>query len=114
MSKRSRERMADENGGLTARLRTIRDLNKISATRERRRASIQQIVSALVAAGYVSLDERAKALGVNRSTAWNIISARNKLGRLNAKTTARILANSETPETVRILVRRYLDEESVE
>jgi hypothetical protein len=60
------------------------------------------------------LSLRAKALGVHRSTAWTIISARNQLGRLNAKTIGRILANSETPETVRTLVLRYLDEERVE
>jgi hypothetical protein len=114
MSKSSRDRIAPQTGGLTARLKSIRDLNKINAARERRRASIQEIVNALVAAGYLSLDKQAKALGVHRSTAWTIIGARNKLGRLNAKTIGRILANSETPETVRTLVLRYLDEERVE
>ena len=94
-------------GNLTTRLETIREIN---AAYERRRTSIQQIVNALVAAGHVSLDEQAKVLGVHRSTAWTIVKNKHKLGRLSAKTTSRILANPETPPTVRSVVLRYLTE----
>ena len=54
---------------------------------------IQPIVNALIAAGYSSLDNQARALGLNRSTAWTIIKNKHKLGRLNIKTTQRILEN---------------------
>jgi hypothetical protein len=76
----------------------------------RRRTSIQQVVNALVAAGHVSLDEQAKALGVHRNTAWTIVKNKHKLARLLAKTTSRILANPETPPTLRAVVLRYLTE----
>jgi hypothetical protein len=68
-----------------------------------------RISQALIASGYVSLDEQAKALGVNRSTAWVIINNKHKLGRLSAKTIDRILSNPQTPPSVRMLVRQYVD-----
>jgi hypothetical protein len=71
---------------------------------------IQHISEALIASGYTSLDRQAKALGVNRSTAWTIIKTKHKLGRLSAKTTKRILANPETPPPVRAVVQQYLAE----
>jgi hypothetical protein len=60
------------------------------------------ISGALIAAGYTSLDEQAKALGLGGSTAWVIVKNKHKIGRLSAKTINRILANPETPATVRI------------
>ena len=73
---------------------------------------LQRISEALIASGYTSLDEQAKALGINRSTAWTIIKTKHKLGRLSTKTTERILANPATPASVRALVQRYLAERS--
>ena len=73
---------------------------------------LQDIGDALVAAGYTSLDEQAKALGVTRSTAWNIVNGKNKLDRLARKTTKRILADPETPPSVRAIIRQYLAERS--
>ena len=62
--------------------------------------TLRDISEALVACGYTKLDQQAKALGVNRSTAWTIIKTKHKLGRLSTKTTKRILANSVTPSAV--------------
>jgi hypothetical protein len=74
--------------------------------------SLRHIAEALIACGYTSLDEQAKALGLNRSTAWTIVKAKHKLGRLSAKTSRRILANPTLPARVREVVRQYLDERS--
>ena len=74
---------------------------------------IQHIREALVASGYTSLDQQAKALGIHRSTAWTIIKATHKLGRLSRKTTVRILA-IPTPHSVhRAVIQQYLAERSV-
>ena len=74
---------------------------------------LQQIREALVQSGYTKLDQQAKALGVHRSTAWTIIKTRHKLGRLSAKTTQRILANPDTPPSVRSVIQKYLAERSL-
>ena len=59
------------------------------------------------------MDDQAKALGVHRSTAWTIVKTKHKLGYLNAKTTERMLANSELPPRVRAVVQRYLAERRI-
>jgi hypothetical protein len=73
---------------------------------------LHHISEALVASGYTTLDDQAKALGIHRSTAWTIIKTKHKLGRLSTKTTKRILANPATPASVRAIVQRYLAERS--
>lgn len=73
---------------------------------------IQHIADALIASGYTSLDEQARALGVNRSTAWTIVKAKHKLGRLSTKTSRSILANPELPARVRAVMQQYLTERS--
>jgi len=71
---------------------------------------VQPLVNALLAAGYGSLDQQANALGIHRSTAWTIIKNKHKLGCLNQATVSRILTNSGTPQSVRLLVEHYLNE----
>ena len=71
---------------------------------------LQQIREALIKSGHSKLDQQAKALGVHRSTAWTIVKAKHKLGRLNAQTTRRILANPDTPPDVRSVIQKYLAE----
>jgi len=90
---------------LSARLETVRYLNETS---QRRAVPIQAIADALVAAGYTSLDDQAKALGLHRSTAWTIVKTRHKLGRLNRQTTQRILENPDTPPSVRAIIQQAL------
>ena len=90
-------------------------LGEISKRRDaqpRYAVKIQHIVDAIVAAGYLSLDSQAKALGVKRSTAWTIIKTKHKLDRLSGKTTDRMLANPELPPSVRTVIQRYLAERS--
>ena len=77
-----------------------------------RKIKIQDIADALIEAGYYSLDGQARALGVCRSTAWNIVRAKHKLDRLSAKTTSQMLSNPSLPVTVRSLVKQYVLERS--
>ena len=74
-----------------------------------RKIPTQLVANALIKAGYVSLDAQAKALGVSRSTAWTIVKAKQKLGCLNNKTVRNILANPDTPTSVRAIIRTMLD-----
>ncbi|MGC1895536.1 MAG: hypothetical protein WA763_17920 [Pseudolabrys sp.] len=73
---------------------------------------LQRISEALIASGYTSLDEQAKALGLGRSTAWTITKNKHKLGRLSTKTIDRILHNPKTPPAVRVVVQQYLAKRS--
>jgi hypothetical protein len=97
----------DNRPSLSARLESVRYLNSSSA---RRSIPVQDVADALIGAGYRSLDEQAKALGIHRATAWTIIKTKHKLGHLNAKTTERILANPELPLCIRDVLQRYAAE----
>ena len=79
----------------------LRDLNA-------RKTKIHDITDALISCGYTSLDEQAKALGLNRSTTWTIIKEKHKVGRLSAKTVERIITNPETPPRVRAALKEYV------
>jgi hypothetical protein len=74
-----------------------------------RKISIQPIADTLIGAGYTSLDEQAKALGLRRSTTWTIMKTKHKLGHLNNKTVRSILANPDTPVSVRLIIHTMLD-----
>src|SRR6476659_5259704 len=78
---------------------------------QNRTIGLQQIREALIKSGYSKLDQQAKALGVRRSTAWIIVKAKHKLGRLNAKTARCILSNPDTPPSVRSVIEKYVGEE---
>ena len=98
-----------------ARLKIIRDLSaacSLAQGRGKYPTKIQDIAGALIAEGYRSLDEQAKALGVHRSTAWTIMKTKHKLDRLSQKTTNNMLANPALPPSVRIVVLQYLTERS--
>jgi len=114
---RRKQRDASERGhggrrsSLSARLETVRYITKIkSSSGNRPTMPLQQIAEALVEAGHKSLDDQARALGIHRATAWTIVKTKHKLGRLNAKTTQRILANPDTPPVVRAVIEKYLSE----
>ena len=99
--------LSGTRASLSVRLEAVRHLNTWSA---RRTVPVQQIADALVEAGYASLDEQAKALGIHRATAWTIIKTKHKLGYLNAKTTERMLANPELPQCIRDVLQRNVAE----
>jgi hypothetical protein len=100
----SERRRSSGRSSLSTRLESVRHLNSSSV---RRTTPIEPIADALVAAGYISLDKQARALGIHRATAWTIIKKKHKLGRLNANTADRMLANPELPSCVRNILERY-------
>ena len=66
---------------------------------------LQRLAAELAAAGYDTLDEQAKALGIHRSTAWTIVKCKHKLGRLNIKTRQKMLNNPHLPSGVRAILQ---------
>jgi urease accessory protein UreF len=96
---------------LSVRLETVRYLKEISSSSKQRHAvPMQAIAAALIAAGHTRLDSQAKALGLHRATTWTIVKNKHKLGRLNRQTAQRILANPDTPPSVRAIIQQALAE----
>jgi hypothetical protein len=71
---------------------------------------MREIVEALVAAGYDSLDSQAVALGLSRSTTWTIIKATHKSSGLSAKTLKRMLSAPGLHPLVRRKILEYIEE----
>ena len=75
-------------------------------------AKIREIGEALCAAGYVTLDKRAEALGLARSTAWTVLRAGHKASGLSAAVIERMLAAPKLPDVVREKLLEYIAEKS--
>src|SRR5204863_6851493 len=71
-----------------------------SIMKARQALKIRELGDALVAAGYASLDQQAKILGLPRSTTWTIIRADHKSSGLSAAVINRILSTSQLPLAV--------------
>jgi hypothetical protein len=76
----------------------------------RQRQKIQQIGEALVRAGLSNLTQQATALGLIRSTAWNILQAKHKKSGLSTRLIIRMLSAPELPPTVRNIILEYVEE----
>jgi hypothetical protein len=76
----------------------------------RQSSKIREIGDALVAMGYLALDEQAKALGLARSTAWTILQANHKSSGLSAALINRMLAAPQLPPRVRAIILEYVEE----
>jgi len=79
----------------------------ISEMKARQSLKIRELGQALIAAGFLTLDEQAKALGVPRSTAWTILTARHKNSGLSARVIKRILSSEHLPPLVRSKMIEY-------
>jgi hypothetical protein len=81
-----------------------------SHVKARQASKIREIGDALIALGYLALDEQAKALGLARSTAWTILQANHKSSGLSATVINRMLAAPQLPPLVRAIIVEYIDE----
>ena len=73
-------------------------------------ARIREIANALTDSGFRTLDAKANALGVSRSTAWTILKSAHKSSGLSARIINRILARNQLPPLVRAKVLEYVEE----
>jgi predicted DNA-binding transcriptional regulator AlpA len=91
---------------------TYRPLPLTASMKARQSSKIRELAEALKSAGFVTLDEQAKALGLSRSTAWTIRRACHKASGLSASLINRMLAAPELPPLVRSKIREYVEEKA--
>ncbi len=83
------------------------------STRALQSAKIAEFGEALIAAGYVRLDEQARVLGLSRSTTWTIVRAKHKNSGLSALLIKRMLAQPRLPAVARMKILEYVEEKSL-
>ena len=83
-----------------------------SGAKQRQSSKIKELSDALVAAGFLSLDEQATALGLSRSTTWTILRAKHKNYGLSGALINRILKKPRLDRRVRAKVIEYVEEKA--
>ncbi len=78
--------------------RSHRPLPLTARMKARQSSKIRELAEAVKSAGFLTLDEQAKALGLSRSTAWTIRKASHKASGLSASIINRMLAAPEYVE----------------
>ncbi len=76
----------------------------------RQAAKIRELGRALVEAGFLTLDEQSKALGLARSTTWTILKASHKGSGLSAAIIKRILLSPQLPPFARSKIVEYTND----
>jgi len=84
----------------------------VADMKARQSAKIRSIGKALADAGYLSLDQQAKVLGLHRSTAWTILKANHKSSGLSAVVINRMLAAPGLPLAARARILEYIEEKT--
>jgi hypothetical protein len=82
----------------------------LAKMKERQASKIREFKEALVASGFVSLDQQARVLGLCRSSAWSILKGNHKASGLTATTVSLLLRAPQLPEAVRAKVVEYIEE----
>jgi len=80
--------------------------------KERQALKIKELADVLVAAGFASLDDQAKALGLSRSTTWTILKGKHKNYGLSAALICRVLAKPDVHSRVRAKIIEYVREKA--
>ena len=78
----------------------------------RQSSKIRELAQAVESAGFHTLDEQAKTLGLSRSTAWTIRRASHKSSELSAAIINRMLAAPELPPLARTKILEYVEEKA--
>ena len=87
----------------------VGDSNRL---RERQTFRIKELAETLEAVGFVSLDEKANALGLSRSTTWTILKAKHKNYGLSAAVLNRVLCKPDLNSRVRAKIMEYVQEKA--
>jgi hypothetical protein len=80
--------------------------------RKRQSRKIKELRGALATAGFFTLDEQAKAVGLSRSTTWSILKGDHKSSGLSATIINRMLATAQLPSLVRAKIVEYVAEKA--
>jgi hypothetical protein len=80
----------------------------VARMKGRQCAKIRDLRQALIDAGYQSLDQQAKALGLSRSTAWAVLQGHHKASGLSAAIISRMMASPGLPPSAGTVLLEYI------
>jgi hypothetical protein len=101
--------VATTSGRLSSQRGCDREIAKMKDQQSRK---IRELKATLVASGFVTLDEQARALGLCRSSAWSILKGNHKNSGLSATTIHCLLRAPELPAAARAIILEYAEEKA--
>jgi hypothetical protein len=102
--------MSADISASAALLSVVGALPETSRMKERQRSKIEELRTALAAAGILTLDEQAEVLALSRSTTWSILRANHKTSGLSAAIITRMLGSPLLPALARKTIHEYVQE----
>ena len=78
----------------------------------RQAAKIRELWETVRTAGFLTVDEQAKALGLSRSTAWTLRKANHKASGLSASIINQMLSTPHLPQLARAKILEYVQEKA--
>jgi len=87
-----------------------RPVNSVAEMKARQAAKMREIREALIAEGFLSLDEQSAVLGLPRSSTWTIVKGNHKSSGLSADVIKRILSAPRLQPRVRKKILEYIEE----
>ena len=91
-------------------MKAARSYSACAEMKARQADKIRELRMTLRAAGFVTLNDQAKVLGLPRSTTWAILKGNHKHSGLSAAVINRMLAAPQLPLLVRTKIVEYVDE----
>jgi hypothetical protein len=82
----------------------------LAEMKSRQASKIRELGQTLVEAGFLTLDEQAKVLGLARSTTWTILRASHKGSGLSAAIIRRMLLSPQLPPLARAKILEYTED----
>jgi hypothetical protein len=102
----------DAARALTPRVPSAGPCGSGAEMKARQLSKIKELGDALIATGFLTLNEQAKALGLARSTTWTILKANHKASGLSATVINRMLAAPRLPPLARSKLLEYVEEKT--
>src|SRR5262245_31864756 len=81
-----------------------------SEMKARQSSKIREFENALITAGYKTLDQQAKVLGLSRATTWTLLKGSHKASGLSAAVINRMLEAPQLPSLVQAKIIEYVQE----
>jgi hypothetical protein len=82
----------------------------LAELKARQSAKMRELREALATAGFTTLNEQARALGLSRSTAWTILNGNHKSSGLSPAIVNRMLLAPRLPSLARAKILEYVEE----
>ena len=112
LDRSTKDRHSDKTANISLDDEPLQVYRTSAKLKDRQSRKIREFKDALVASGFVTLNEQANTLGLCRSSAWSILRGNHKASGLSATTITTLLTTPMLPAAVRARILEYVEEKA--